>query len=220
MDRIKLLIVDDHAIVRMGLASLLGTRPEFEVVGDAGDGEDAIRKAEKLQPDVILLDMVMPGIDGAETTRRLITSTPPPLHHSTPPPFHPSIPRILILTSYGTSNGIARALEAGALGAVIKTLDFKDLVKAIKEVAAGRRYVSEEIEEMLAAAPPMQDLTPRQNEILGYLARGLSNTDIADLMGISRGVVKEHEMKLYAKLGAANRTEAVQIALRRQLLKF
>ena len=205
MDKIKILIVDDHAIVRMGLASLLGTRPEYEVVGDAGNGETALRKAARLKPDVILLDMVMPGMDGAETTRRLIENNPQN--------------RILILTSYGTSDGIARALEAGALGAVIKTLDFKDLVKAIQSVAAGRKYISDEIQEMLANSSPITDLSPRQNEILQCLARGLNNADIATQLGISRSVVKEHEMALYAKIGAANRTEAAIIAERKHLLK-
>ena len=206
MDKIKILIVDDHAIVRMGLASLLGTRPEYEVVGDAGNGETALRKAARLKPDVILLDMVMPGMDGAETTRRLVENNPQS--------------RILILTSYGTSDGIARALEAGALGAVIKTLDFKDLVKAIQSVAAGKKYVSDEIREMLASSSPISDLSPRQNEILQCLARGLNNADIATQLGINRSVVKEHEMALYAKIGAANRTEAVTIALKKHLLKI
>ena len=206
MDKTKILIVDDHAIVRMGLASLLGTRPEYEVVGDAGNGETALRKAARLKPDVILLDMVMPGMDGAETTRRLVADNPQS--------------RILILTSYGTSDGIARALEAGALGAVIKTLDFKDLVKAIQNVAAGKKYVSAEIQEMLNASQPVSSLSPRQNEILHCLARGLNNADIATQLGISRSVVKEHEMALYAKIGAANRTEAVTIALKKHLLKI
>ena len=206
MDKIKSLIVDDHAIVRMGLASLLGTRPEYEVVGDAGNGETALRKAARLKPDVILLDMVMPGMDGAETTRHLIENNPQS--------------RILILTSYGTSDGIARALEAGALGAVIKTLDFKDLVKAIQSVAAGKKYISDEIQEMLANSSPISDLSPRQNEILQCLARGLNNAEIAAQLGISRSVVKEHEMALYAKIGAANRTEAVTIALKKHLLKI
>ena len=206
MNKIKILIVDDHAIVRMGLASLLGTRPEYEVVGDAGNGETALCKAARLKPDVVLLDMVMPGMDGAETTRRLVADNPQS--------------RILILTSYGTSDGIARALEAGALGAVIKTLDFKDLVKAIQSVAAGKKYITEEIQEMLASTSPISDLSPRQNEILQCLARGLNNADIAAQLGISRSVVKEHEMALYAKIGAANRTEAVTIALRKHLLKI
>jgi len=206
MNKTKILIVDDHAIVRMGLASLLGTRAEFDVVGEAGNGEAALRKAARLKPDVILLDMVMPGMDGAETTRKLIEAEPSS--------------RILILTSYGTSDGIARALEAGALGAVIKTLDLKDLVKAIREIASGKKYVSDEIEEMLGSSQPVSDLSPRQNEILQCLARGLNNADIAAALGISRSVVKEHEIALYAKIGAANRTEAVTIALKRHLLKI
>jgi NarL family two-component system response regulator LiaR len=205
MNKIKILIVDDHAIVRMGLASLIGTRPELEVVGDTGNGEDAVRKAARLKPDIILLDMVMPGMDGAETTRRLIEAD--------------AGNKILILTSYGSSDGIAHALEAGALGAVIKTLDFKELLKAIKEVAAGKKYISKEMQEQLSVSDPISNLSPRQNEILHCLARGLNNSDIAALLGISRSVVREHEMALYAKIGAANRTEAVTIALRKHLLK-
>lgn len=205
MNKIKILIVDDHAIVRMGLASLIGTRPELEVVGDTGNGEDAVRKAARLKPDIILLDMVMPGMDGAETTRRLIEAD--------------AGNKILILTSYGSSDGIAHALEAGALGAVIKTLDFKELLKAIKEVAAGKKYISKEMQEQLSVSEPISNLSPRQNEILHCLARGLNNSDIAALLGISRSVVREHEMALYAKIGAANRTEAVTIALRKHLLK-
>jgi NarL family two-component system response regulator LiaR len=205
MNKIKILIVDDHAIVRMGLASLIGTRPELEVVGDTGNGEEAIRKAARLKPDIILLDMVMPGMDGAETTRPLIEAD--------------AGNKILILTSYGSSDGIAHALEAGALGAVIKTLDFKELLKAIKEVAAGKKYISKEMQEQLSVSDPISNLSPRQNEILHCLARGLNNSDIAALLGISRSMVREHEMALYAKIGAANRTEAVTIALRKHLLK-
>jgi len=206
MKKMTVFIVDDHAIVRMGLASLLGTKKDIEVVGDAGNGEAAIRKAVKLRPDVIIMDLVMPGMDGAETTKRLLEKIPEA--------------KVLILTSYGASDGIAHALEAGALGAVIKTLEFSELVSTIHKVAAGERALSPEVEQILAEEPPVSILSPRQQEILHSLAKGLSNSDIATQLGISRAVVKEHEIALYAKMGAANRTEAVAIALRKHLLKI
>lgn len=206
MKKITVFIVDDHAIVRMGLASLLGTKKDIEVVGDAGNGEAAIRKAIKLRPDVIVMDLVMPGMDGAETTKRLLEKIPEA--------------KVLILTSYGASDGIAHALEAGALGAAIKTLEFSELVSTIHKVAAGEYAISPEVERILAEEPPVSILSPRQHEILHSLAKGLSNSDIAAQLGISRAVVKEHEIALYAKMGAANRTEAVTIALRKHLLKI
>ncbi len=206
MKKTTVFIVDDHAIVRMGLASLLGTKKDIEVVGDAGNGEAAIRKAIKLRPDVIIMDLVMPGMDGAETTKRLLEKIPEA--------------KVLILTSYGASDGIAHALEAGALGAAIKTLEFSELVSTIHKVAAGEHAISPEVERILAEEPPVSILSPRQHEILHSLAKGLSNSDIATQLGISRAVVKEHEIALYAKIGAANRTEAVTIALRKHLLKI
>ena len=203
-EKIKVLIVDDHAIVRMGLASLLGTKPDLEVVGDAGDGATALRKYARLKPDVVIMDLVMPNMDGAETTRRLVESDPGA--------------KVLILTSYGSAAGISAALQAGARGAVIKTLELAAFVAAIRKVAAGETVISDEVRDMLAEEPPTNALSPRQREILELLARGLANVEIATALGISRAMVKEHEIALYAKLGVANRTEAVSLALRKHLL--
>ena len=205
-DKIRILIVDDHAIVRMGLASLLGTKADLEVVGDAGNGETALRKYARLKPDVVVMDLVMPVMDGIETTRRLVAADPDA--------------KVLILTSYGSAASISAALKAGARGAVIKTLELSALVATIRKIAAGETVVSDDVREILDEAPPPLELTPRQREILEQLARGLSNGEIATLLGISRAMVKEHEIALYAKLGVANRTEAVAIALRKQLLKI
>ena len=205
MSKVKVLIVDDHAILRMGLASLLGTKKDIEVVGDAADGPTAIRKAVRLRPDVIIMDLLMPGMDGVETTRRLLAEMPDA--------------RVLILTTFGTADGIAHALEAGARGAVMKNVDFSELVDAIHAVAAGERAVSPEIERILAAEPPIPALSPRQTEILQSVVRGLSNPDIAKQLGISLDMVKEHSAALFQKIGAANRTEAVAIALRKHLIR-
>lgn len=206
MSKIKVLIVDDHAILRMGLASLLGTKKDIEVVGDAADGPTAIRKAVRLQPDVVIMDLLMPGMDGVEATRQLLAAIPGA--------------RVLILTTFGTADGIAHALEAGARGAVMKNVDFSELVAAIHAVAAGERALSPEIERILAAEPPIAALSPRQTEILQSVVRGLSNPDIAKQLGISLDMVKEHLNALFSKIGAANRTEAVSIALRKHLLKM
>jgi len=152
------------------------------------------------------MDLMMPGIDGAETTRRILADN--------------AQAKILILTSFGTSDGIAHALAAGALGAVMKNIPFPKLVEAIRTVAAGRRFVAEDISRILATDPPLPTLSPRQSEILAAIAHGLSNTDIATRLNIGIDMVKSHVNTLYRKIGAANRAEAVAIALRKHLLKI
>ena len=206
MKKITVLIIDDHAILRMGLASLLNAKKDIETVGDAANGSDGIKKALKLRPDVVIMDLMMPGMDGTETTTRLLAEVPEA--------------KVLILTTFGTSDGIASALQAGAKGAVMKNCDFDELVSAIRAVAEGRRYVSPEIERIITKDPPVAPLSPRQKEILGSIVRGLSNPDIARELGISLDMVKEHTETLFRKIGAANRTEAVAIALRKHLLKL
>ena len=205
MDKLKILIVDDHAILRMGLASLLNSKGEVEVVGDAANGSSGIKKAQKLKPDVVIMDLMMPGMDGCETTRRLMAQDPDA--------------KVLILTTFGTSDVINRALEAGAKGAIMKNCDFEELLTAIRTVADGKDYVSAEIKRILSKDPPVAALSPRQKEILASIVRGLSNPDIAKQLGISLDMVKEHVETLFQKIGAANRAEAVAIALRKHLLK-
>ena len=204
--KIKVLIVDDHAILRMGLTALLNSKNDIEVVGDAANGPAGIRKALKLKPDVVIMDLAMPDMDGVETTRQLLEKDPNA--------------KVMILTTFGTADGISHALAAGARGAVMKNVEFTELVDAIRTVAAGGRAVSPEIERILAVDPPIPVLSPRQVEILASIVRGLSNIDIARQLGISLDVVKEHVTTLFLKLGAANRTEAVSIALRKHLIKM
>ena len=201
-----ILIADDHAILRVGLATVLNTFDDFAVVGEAEGGASTLRKAKECHPDVIILDLMMPGMDGVETTRRLISDNPGS--------------RILILTTFGTSDGISRALEAGALGAILKNADINELADAIRCVARGKRSVSRELVRIMAEDPPVDDLTPRQLEILGSLVRGLTSVDIAKELRISSDMVREHTSALFRKLGAANRAEAVAIALREHLLKI
>ena len=203
--KIRVLIADDHAMVRMGLASLLGTETDIEVVGEADDGEVAVRKALTLKPDVVVMDLMMPKKDGAMATaeiRELMPDT-----------------KILLLTSFGTADGVAHALAAGATGALMKNADFSELVASIRTVASGGRAVSPEIEHFIEEDPPVQKLTPRQMDILASVVRGLTNDDIARQFSIQRSSVKDHLTAIFAKLGAANRSEAIAIALRKQLIK-
>ncbi len=206
MKKTTVLIVDDHAIMRKGLASLLRTSREIEVLGDAGDGETGIRMAVKLKPDVVIMDLMMPGMDGTEATRQLLESQPDA--------------KVLIFTTFGTADGIGHALKAGANGAIMKNVELPELVAAIKTVAAGGQVLSPEIEQILTEDPPVPKLSTRQMEILQSITRGLSNEDIARQLGISVPMVKEHVNATFEKLGAANRAEAVGIALRKHLLKM
>ena len=202
---IKILIADDHAIVRMGLTSLLSTQVGFEVIGDAEDGEMAVQKAVELKPDVIIMDIMMPNMDGIAATAEI----------------HKILPeaKIIILTTFGTSDGIASALNAGAIGALLKNAPNTELIAAIRTVVNGEKSISEEIQRLMEEDPPAKALTDRQKEILEGLTRGLTNKDIAKSLHIREDRVKEHVNAIFEKLGAANRTEAVAIAMRKQLLK-
>ncbi|MBR6586165.1 MAG: response regulator transcription factor [Kiritimatiellae bacterium] len=204
--KIRVLIADDHAIVRMGLASLLNAERDIEVVGEAENGEVAIRKAIKLRPDVLVMDLIMPKKDGSKATAEILDTIPDT--------------KVLLLTSFGTSDGIAHALAAGATGALMKNTDFTEFVSAIRIVASGGRAVSKEIDQLIADDPPVLDLTQRQQEILSSLARGLTNADIAKQFTIRESSVKDHLTAIFTKLGAANRSEAISIALRKHLLKL
>ena len=206
MTPIRVFLVDDHALMRQGLISLLGTRKDIEVVGDAESGEIALRKVPRLKPDVVIMDLIMPGMDGAETTRQLKSLSPDT--------------KILILTSFGTADGIAQALDAGAGGAILKTVKLPALAEAIRTIASCGVAISPEIQQMLDETTPIPPLSARQCEILESVVRGLTNKDIAKQLGISAPMVNEHLNALFAKIGAANRTEAVAIALRKQLLKI
>jgi DNA-binding NarL/FixJ family response regulator len=201
----RVLIVDDHAILRMGLASLLSSKKDIEVVGDAANGPEGIRRAIELKPDVVVMDLMMPGMGGAEATARLLEKAPDA--------------KVLIITTFDTSDGIDRALKAGARGAIMKNCDFEELVDALRIVASGGSYIAPDVKRLFSNDPPAITLSPRQREMLQSIARGLSNPEIAKQFGISIYVVKEHIAALFAKIGAANRSEAVAIAMRKNLLK-
>ena len=204
--KIKVLIADDHTIVRAGLTALLGTEKDIEVVGEAKNGAEAVSNAVELHPDIVIMDLMMPKMDGVEATKELVRKAP-------------SVKTIL-LTTYGTSDGIAHALRAGARGAVLKNADNSELAKAIRIVAQGGDYISPDIRQQLEADPPVPDLTMRQSEILESMVRGLTDRDIAQQLRLSPESVSEHVGAIRQKIGAANRTEAVAIAMRKYLLKF
>ena len=204
--KIRILIADDHAIVRRGLRSLIETYPDFIAVGEAKNGVEAVSEALRLEPDVVVMDLMMPKKDGAQATAEIRAA-------------RPSV-QVVILTSYGTSDAIAHALEAGAIGAVLKSATESELVPALRRAAAGKSCVAAEIRRQIAADPPVPSLTPLQKEILELVTRGLSNTDIARLRGISEVTVKNHLTSIFAKLGVATRAEAVALALRKHLLKI
>ena len=201
----RILIVDDHALIRRGLADLLRYEKDLTVVGEASDGEAAVAVATELKPDVVVMDLMMPVMDGVEATRRIKAVLPEA--------------KILILTTFGTSVDVARAIAAGASGAIMKDASMEDQLNAIRTVASGDKVLSPEIEKAVQEEP-LPEFTERQQLILESIARGLTNKDIANMLDISSDAVKQHFAAICAKLGAANRAEAVGIALRKHLLKF
>lgn len=206
MSKIKILIADDHTIVRIGLVALLGAEADFEIVGEAKNGLQAVEDAMRLRPDVVVMDLVMPKKNGIDATAEILDRLP--------------ATKILVLTSFGTSDGITHALQAGASGAVMKTADDGTLVAAIRKVANGERVISPEVKKMLNEDPPIPVLSPRQKEILVAITDGRTNKEIASALGIRKDSVEDYLRTLFSKLGASNRTEAVAIALRKHLLKI
>ena len=196
---------DRLRVVRTGLAAILSFEKDLEVVGEAEDGLKAVHLARRLKPDIVIMDLMMPVLDGVGATLRIAAEAP--------------ATKVLILTSYGSALEIRKALDAGARGAIMKSESDDVLLKAIRTIAAGERFVARDIEQTLSADEGVQ-LSDRQRELLASITRGLSNDDIAQLLGISTSAVKQRLTVLFAKLGAANRTEAAAIALKKQLLKL
>lgn len=203
---IHILIADDHAVVRRGLRSILQIEKDFQIVGEASNGIEAVEMARRLKPHVIIMDLIMPEKSGSEATAEILAELPDT--------------RILLLTTFGTADDVAKALEAGAVGALMKTSDESEIITSIRTVAAGGHAISNEIKRLMAENPPAPELTPRQLEILNSMSRGYSNAEIAEVFGINEFTVREHVANIMAKLDASNRAEAVATALRKSLLKF
>lgn len=205
MKKTRVMIVDDHSVVRMGLCTIINLEKDLCVCGEAENGADAIQMVAQLKPDVVVMDLMMPDMDGAEATAELLKIAPDS--------------KVLILTTFGSSSDLARAVSAGAVGAVTKNLSNAELAAAIRDTAAGVAHFTPEIRKTLSEAEPPPTFTKRQMEVLDAITRGLSNDNIATMLNLSKTRIKQHLNEVYDKLSAANRTEAVAIALRRQLLK-
>ena len=206
MNKTKVLVADDHKIVRIGLKALISQQKDLVCVGEADDGNDAVRKALELKPDVITMDLMMPGMDGETATAELRERLPSA--------------KVVILTSFSTSDGIQAALDAGASGALMKTTADTTLLTAIRAVAEGKTFISPEVRKLMANDPPIPRLSDRQKDVLQSLTQGLTNKEIAQRFGLCKGRVEELVTAIFLKLGASNRAEAVAVALRKQLLKI
>ena len=206
MNKIKVLVADDHKIVRIGLKALISQQKDLVCVGEADDGNDAVRKALELKPDVITMDLMMPGMDGETATAELRERLPSA--------------QVVTLTSFSTSDGIQAALDAGASGALMKTTADTTLLTAIRAVAEGKTFISPEVRKLMTNDPPIPRLSDRQKDVLQSLTQGLTNKEIAQRFGLCKGRVEELVNTIFLKLGASNRAEAVAVALRKQLLKI
>ena len=202
---IRVLIADDHAVVRAGIATVVGLSDGIEIVGEAANGRIAVEQAGRLRPDVVVMDLLMPVMDGVAATAAIASECPGA--------------KILVLTTDAAAHDIARALDAGAVGVIIKTAPNTSLVSAIRTVAAGARCIPPEVAHLLREQAAEPVLTVRQKKILDLIANGVPNKQIADRFGISLDGIKGHVRRICAKIGAANRAEAVAIALRKNMLK-
>ena len=211
---IRILIADDHGLMRAGLHAMLEDESDVEVVGEAASGEEVLHLAGELRPDIVLLDINMPGIDGIETTRRLRISYPQT--------------RVLILTVYAEESLLREAIQAGASGYIIKRAAEEELITAIQAISRGDIYIHPAItrfllKELNPDTKPKNDalheLTPREVEVMGYIIRGFTNRQIAEALYISTRTVEGHRASLFSKLGIKNRVELVEYAEKKGLMK-
>ncbi len=207
--RIRVLVVDDHAMVRRGLATFLKVFDDLELSGEAANGQAAIQRCAELQPDVVLMDMVMPDMDGAATTRQIRLQSE-------------SI-QVIALTSFKEESLVQSALQAGAIGYLLKDVSADELAQAIRAAHAGRATLSPEAAQVLVQAAtraqaPGLDLTERERTVLALMVEGLNNTQIAARLTVSPSTIKTHVSNILSKLGVASRTEAVALALRHGLV--
>jgi DNA-binding NarL/FixJ family response regulator len=204
---IRVLVVDDHPVVRSGLIGMLDIEDDLEIVGEAGDGEEAVARVADLAPDVVLMDLRMPRLDGAGATARIVAS-------------HPSS-RVLVLTTYDSDADIVRAVEAGATGYLLKDTPRTVLVDAVRAAARGETVLAPPVAARLVSrlrAPAPEALTPREVQVLSLVARGLSNGEIGRELLIGEATVKTHLLRAFAKLGVDDRTRAVTVAMERGIL--
>ena len=198
-DKLRILLVDDHLVVRMGLATMLAIEEGLSVVGEANDGQEAVQLVRKLRPDVVIMDVMMPKMDGVEATRTIRQDCPET--------------KILLLTTYSSAKELKSALDAGAHGAMLKEASKKELITAIRKVAAGDRVICDTIAANIKETQSAPKLTPRQLEILTYVAKGFGNREISSILNIGFENVKAQLKTVYLILNANSRAEAASTAI-------
>ena len=203
--KIKVLLADDHLVVRMGLAAIISLEKDMSVVAEADNGLDAVRLASEKKPDVIVMDLMMPKLDGAGATAEILAGNPEA--------------SIIILTTFGGSIDVKHAIDAGARSALVKATSQRDLIDAIRRTAHGESVICSEIANTLEADADSVELSDRQLKILGYVAKGLNNREIAETMNVGRDCIKAQLKTIFAKLGVASRSEAAAFAVNRNMVK-
>jgi DNA-binding NarL/FixJ family response regulator len=205
-DLIRVLCADDHPLVRKGIASIIGNETDMRLVAEAGNGREAVEQFRIHKPDVTLMDLRMPEVDGISAARTIRAEAPDA--------------RIIALTSFDGDQEIYRALEAGVRGYILKEMVHTEVVRAIRLVHSGKRLMPAEVAERLGQYFPQVALTPREVEVIGLVAQGLANKEIAAKLGTAGGTIKMHVQNILEKLGASDRTHAVTIALQRGIIKL
>lgn len=205
MKKIRILIADDHMLMRMGVSALISSTADMEIVGEAKNGQQAAELAKTLKPDVVIMDLMMPEMLGSEATG-LITAANPDI-------------KVIVLTTYGSSIELAKAIQNGAVGILLKDKVDMDLVNTIRFVVAGNQVIPTRLLKQIEQDKALSQLTDRQLTILASVAQGQSNSDIAKSFGLSEITIKKHLSSIFERLGVANRSEAVALALRKQMLK-
>ena len=210
VETIRVMIVDDHGMVRKGLMAYLKNKPDLLVVGEARDGQEALDVCERLQPDVILMDLVMPALDGPAATRAIMERCPDV--------------RVIALTSFHEKELIQEAIQAGAISYILKNVSGEELARAIRAAVQGRATLAPEAVQALVQPEiqsdlPGWDLTPREREVLACMVKGMTNPEIGEQLFVSRATVKAHVSNILSKLGVSNRAEAVALTVEYKILK-